>query len=159
MSNRDTKEVTRWHKEPYAWLLILFPALAVIASFVTLRLAINSYDGLVTDDYYKKGLEINRVLERDKRAQALGIDADVRFDPFAHTFTARMRAIDVNALPPSLRLKLMHSTRAGFDRDLTIERTTDGSYFAILPQLAPGRWYAQIETDDWRILKSLSVHR
>ena len=33
----------------------------------TLRLAIVSDDGLVTDDYYKKGLEINRVLNIPSR--------------------------------------------------------------------------------------------
>jgi hypothetical protein len=150
---------TRWYREPYAWLVVLLPAIAVVAGFYTLGLAIVSDDGLVTDDYYKRGLEINRVLARDERAKSLAIDAQIFHTQDAHTFTARMQAHDVQALPASLHLKLMHSTRAGFDHDVALERTADGSYFANLPPLPAGRWYAQIETADWRILKSFTVKR
>jgi len=148
---------TRWYHEPYAWLVALLPAAAVVAGFYTLRLAIVSDDGLVTDDYYKKGLEINRVLERDERAVSLAIDADLEVDPAARTATVRMRARDAASLPASLHARLMHSTRAGFDRDVVLERAASGDYFAAMPELPAGHWYMQIETGEWRVLKTFTV--
>lgn len=156
MRERKTA-VTRWYQEPYAWLVALLPAVAVIGGFYTLRLAIVSDDGLVTDDYYRKGLEINRVLERDGRAAALAIDADVVVDPTARTATVRMHARDAAVLPASLHARLMHSTRAGFDRDLVLERAAGGEYFAAVPELPAGHWYMQIESGDWRVLKTFTV--
>jgi hypothetical protein len=148
---------TRWYQEPYAWLVALLPAVAVVAGFYTLRLAIVSDDGLVTDDYYKKGLEINRVLERDDRAASLAIDADIDVDPAAGTATVQMRARDAGLLPSSLHARLMHSTRAGFDRDVVLERTASGTYFAAMPELPAGHWYMQIETGEWRVLKTFTI--
>ena len=49
-----------WYREFYVWLVIFFPVLAIVAGFYTLKLAIESDDGLVEDDYYKQGIEINR---------------------------------------------------------------------------------------------------
>ena len=53
-----------WYREPLVWLLISFPLTAVIAGFFTLYLAIISSDGLVVDDYYHRGKEINKSLAR-----------------------------------------------------------------------------------------------
>ncbi|MFO1436232.1 MAG: FixH family protein [Gammaproteobacteria bacterium] len=156
MFNTNTN-FTRWYQEPFAWLVALLPAIAVVGGFYTLRLAIISDDGLVTDDYYKKGLEINQVLKRDDHAAALGIDAEPHIDADAKVITIQMHATDIAKLPNSLRVRLMHATRAGFDRDLTASRTTAGTYLLNVPELAPGHWYIQVETTDWRVLKSLFV--
>lgn len=153
----DRNRFTHWYQEPYAWLVAILPAIAVVAGFYTLRLAIISDDGLVTDDYYKKGLEINRVLERDERASALAIDASVELDPAEHQIHVRMVAADTAQLPPALRTRLMHATRAGLDQEITIVHEGNGHYSAPLPPLPAGHWYIQIETGDWRVLRSFSV--
>ncbi|RPI42555.1 MAG: hypothetical protein EHM59_17550, partial [Betaproteobacteria bacterium] len=49
-----------WYREPWPWLLMAAPAAAVLAGAVTLALAIQSYDGLVAEDYYKQGLAVNQ---------------------------------------------------------------------------------------------------
>ena len=74
------EQVRPWQKEPFICMLISFPLAAVLGGFVTLYLAIVSYDGLIVDDYYKRGLEINRVLDREQQAQALGLDMTVEID-------------------------------------------------------------------------------
>lgn len=153
----ERNRFTRWYQEPYAWMVAILPLVAVVAGFYTLRLAIISDDGLVTDDYYKKGLEINRVLERDERATAMAIDADIRLDPAASQIDVTMHAADVSKLPGQLRTRLMHATRAGLDQEITIVNTGGGHYAAPLPALAPGRWYLQVETGEWRVLKSFVV--
>ena len=64
-----------WKREPLVWMLIAIPLSAVIMGVVMITLAIQSYSGLVVDDYYKKGKQINRVLARDKFAYELGLAA------------------------------------------------------------------------------------
>ena len=77
MLNNESQQVLPWYKESYVWLLIFFPLLAVIGGIVTTILAVQSDDGLVVDDYYKQGLEINRTLERDQVAVDYNLDADI----------------------------------------------------------------------------------
>lgn len=54
---------TPWWKFGYVWLVVLGPAVVVVASFYTLWLAIKTPDPVVDSDYYRKGVEINRTLE------------------------------------------------------------------------------------------------
>jgi hypothetical protein len=142
-----------WYQEPYVWLIILFPATAVIAGSFTLYLAISSDDGLVIDDYYKQGLEINRVLERDKAAEFHGLKANLSFigDKFINLH------LDANSnyqLPKELTLNFSHHTRSGFDKNIALKRMSDNSYQGEFPSLILGKWTIEIEADDWRLLES-----
>jgi len=51
-----------WYREPWPWILMSGPAIVVVAGIVTTALAVATRDTLVTEDYYRKGLEINREL-------------------------------------------------------------------------------------------------
>ncbi len=51
-----------WWRYGHVWLVIGGPALVVLASFVTLWLAIRTPDPVVAEDYYRRGVEINRTL-------------------------------------------------------------------------------------------------
>ena len=158
MTSPDPVSRSRWYHEPYAWLVAMLPATAVVAGFYTLHLAIASDDGLVTDDYYKKGLEINRVLERDQYAQALGLDAVIVQDRAHHRITVKIQAHDNFQAPAVLALKLMHAPRPGLDRDLELRRVSGLTYAADVDELRQGHWYAQVETPQWRILRSMFVN-
>ncbi len=69
MEKLDTKP---WWRYGYVWLIIGGPLVVVIASFITLYLAITRPDAVI-DDYYRKGMEINKTLkaERDSMAPAM----------------------------------------------------------------------------------------
>jgi hypothetical protein len=69
MEELDTKP---WWCYGYFWLVIGGPLVVVIASFITLYLAITRPDAVI-DDYYRKGIEINKTLsnERDGMAPAM----------------------------------------------------------------------------------------
>lgn len=54
-----------WWKFGYVWLVIAGPAVVVVASFITLYLAVTRPDPVVTEDYYRKGVEINKTLGGD----------------------------------------------------------------------------------------------
>lgn len=51
-----------WWRFGLVWLVIAGPAVVVIASFVTLYLAITIPDPVI-HDYYRKGIEINHTLD------------------------------------------------------------------------------------------------
>lgn len=114
-----------WYREPWPWALIAGPAAVVVAGGVTIWLAVSSNDGLVADDYYRRGLAINQVLVREREAARLG-------------FRARLRVTDTGAVevaltggqvaPPALTLRLVHPTRAGEDRLVPLARVAPGVY-------------------------------
>ncbi|OUD14266.1 FixH family protein [Thioflexithrix psekupsensis] len=149
-----------WYSEPYVWLMIAIPFSAVIMGFFMLRLAINSDDGVVVDDYYKQGLAINERLEREQMAQQLGLRAEVDFKPTQQVIFVSLeaQAKDYN-LPAQLELRFLHRTQAGHDRTVILKRIADTLYQADLPQLIAGNWYLQLTTDDWRMLKSVTLPR
>ncbi len=142
-----------WYREPYVWLVIAIPASAMVVSAVLIAAALRSEDGLVADDYYKRGLEINRVLARDEAAARRRLGASIGVDRAAGRFTIALQAAEGVALPDRVRVRFSHATRAGFDRETTLERAGAGRYEGRLPDLAPGHWEVLIEADDWRLVE------
>ena len=57
----STQNAQPWWHYGYVWLVIAGPLVVVVASFVTLYLALQGTDPVI-DDYYRKGIEINRTL-------------------------------------------------------------------------------------------------
>ena len=138
-----------WYREPWPWILMSGPATVVVAGALTCWIAFATADGLVADDYYKRGLAINAVLKREQAAARRGIDARVER---AH---GQVRVRLRGAEPPVLFLNLVHATRAGFDVRLRLERGADGDYGAALPPLAAGHWRAVIDDPrgEWRVVQ------
>lgn len=151
----NARSATRWYREPFVWLLIAFPLTAVVAGFITLGLAISSDDGVVEDDYYRQGKEINRVLARDQAAAAHGLQGRVEFDDAQHELLIRLTARAPATIPDNVELKFLHATRSGIDRMLVLARQSDGTYRAPLPELAQGHWNVQLAAQDWRLVGSL----
>ncbi len=146
-----------WYLEPYVWLVILFPASAIIAGIFTLNLAIRSDDGLVVDDYYKQGLEINRTLDRDKAAISYGLDASLQFNADAKLIRLLIKVNSDYQLPDKINLSFSHHTRSGFDQTVLLEQVDDGVYQSVLPKLIAGTFSVQLAADNWRLLTSADV--
>ena len=68
---QDTEPSAPWWKYGHVWLLISGPLSVVIAGFVTLWLALGTPDPLVAEDYYRRGLDINKTLDQEKAQKAL----------------------------------------------------------------------------------------
>jgi len=138
-----------WYREPWPWILMSGPAAVIVAGAATTWIAISTSDGLVADDYYKRGLAINAVLKREQAAAQRGIDARVER---AH---GQVRVRLRGAEPPVLFLNLVHATRAGYDVRLRLERAADGSYQTALPPMAAGHWRAVVDDPrgEWRVVQ------
>ena len=68
MQNANTHPTGPWWKFVHVWLVVAGPALVVVASFITFYLAASGMDTLVDENYYQKGVEINKTLPSDNPA-------------------------------------------------------------------------------------------
>jgi hypothetical protein len=62
MSQPELVPAKPWWKFGHVWMVISGPAIVVVASFVTFYLAASGKDPVVDEDYYRKGIEINKTL-------------------------------------------------------------------------------------------------
>ena len=142
-----------WYKEPMVWLAISIPLSAVIYGIFFLTVSITSFDGMVVDDYYKVGKQINRELKRDKAAQTHGLRAQVSVD--GDNLVVFLASHPTYSPPPALEVSFFYSTRADIDKETFVEQSSPGIYKGPLPKLEAGRWNVQIASDDWRLLGSM----
>lgn len=157
MQNNADATTRPWQKEPFVWMVISFPLAAVVAGFITLYLAIVSYDGLIVDDYYKRGLEINRVLDREQQAAALGLEMQVAIDQQSGVTEIRFQAEKPIEFPLTLTGSLTNNTRPGLDQELVFKQLADQVYQASSQPLAVGRWHLIVGNEVWRSIKRISV--
>lgn len=138
-----------WYRETWPWLLMAGPAIVVVAGFVTLYYAIVSFDGMVADDYYKRGLTVNQDLSRLERAKTLGITAQLVHDAPGRKVTVTLAG--VAASPATLTLRFVHPTRAGSDQRIALSRVAPGQYESalLLPPLS--KWNVQLDGNDWSL--------
>lgn len=144
-----------WYREPWPWILMSGPVAVVVAGFATLWIAVKSDDGLVVDDYYKQGLAIHRVLERDRTAAQLAVGARVE------AAQGRVRVVLTSAgpaLPDALTLYLVHPTRGGRDQKVSLSGA-GGIYYGRLAPPEPGRWLLTLEDPGrtWRVVGEMTV--
>lgn len=133
------------------WMVIAIPAISVVMGAAMITIAVWNHDGLVVDDYYKRGLEINEVLEREARAGELALAANVSFEPSNNRVSVTLSGRPPFEEPVDIKLGFYHATRKDEDRVLLLRRDAHGVYSAPMPRLAAGRWYVSVETDEWRL--------
>ncbi len=150
--NRTT-DSKPWYRHYGPWLLMAGPFIAIVAGSLTFYLAVVSNDGLVEEDYYKQGLAVNQMSERDKRALALALHAEVMRGADGLQIRVLLRAAPGAELPPALRLHLVHPTRPGIDQTLVLAAAGTGSYSGKLSAPVSGRWHVTLEDEKegWRL--------
>ncbi|GAB3246704.1 FixH family protein [Chitinimonas naiadis] len=142
----------RWYQQPVVWLFLILLGVTVVACIGLMIIAIKSDDGLVTDDYYKRGNEIGKDIVRDRQAAKLGLSAKLMVSDDG--LQARVLLIPMPAQPNPLTITLSHPTQAGQDLTLSLRPTEDGMYKAKLDGvLAPQRWLVQLDDPHggWRL--------
>lgn len=147
-----------WYRYPLVWMLVMFPLSAVLMGAIMIWLAVDTDDGLVVDDYYKQGLEINQVLHRDEEASRLKMSATLDYDNSTRALHLYFNKGGLAAMPEQIQLKIRHATLAAKDRNVSLQRgMTNGmsaEYFAILPQaLSQSTWYFEISDENWRLTR------
>lgn len=65
MQQNTHRSTGPWWKFGYVWMIVAGPAIVVVAGFITLYLAITRPDPVVSQDYYRQGIEINNRQEKE----------------------------------------------------------------------------------------------
>ena len=156
--NANSSHPLPWYREPLVWMVLAIPATAVLGGVVMLVLANATWDGLVADDYYRQGMQINRSLARDAEAARLGLGATVTFPgtgavevrlTSTSTSTSTGASAGTDGDRPTLRFA--HATRTNADVQVRLTRSAGGVWRGTLPPLPSGKWYAELGNERWRL--------
>ena len=144
-----------WYTQFWPWFLISLLAVNVVASVAALMLALHHADPLVSDDWYARGLAINRDLGRAEEAARLGVGATVRVDTERAELVVTLdRASDA----AELEVALQHPTVAARDRVYLLARSGSATYRGALGGALSGRWYVSLgpRSGAWRVSAPLT---
>lgn len=139
-----------WYREPWPWILMAGPVLAVVAGFYTFYLAAVGADPLVVDNYYKEGLAINRVLARDRMASQGQYRAVVLLNEERTLVRVQLTGAE---LPSELHLHFIHPVRSELDRQV-VARSIQPGWYEASAQLADAvRWGLELgdAQQRWRL--------
>ncbi len=148
-ASQETAAAQLWYTVPAVWIVIGIPVFSVITTLCFVWISVQTFDGVVVDDYYRKGLQINRDLARDRYAATKGIEA------FGEIAAGRLRlqfSSDViEVWPDRLPVSFYHPTVSNRDVAAILTYDGDGQYSAADLQLDPGKWNIVTETESWRL--------
>ena len=147
--------ITRWYKEPWAWLVFFLPFSAVVAGITTYIIANDDPDPLVVGEYYKKGKAINIELKKVKLAQKLGMKFDLQFTD--QTLVIKPTGIDKEF--PVLNINFYHPTLEDKDFFLALTPDANGLYRQYIEQNVDGKWHITISSfeNTWKIENVISL--
>lgn len=68
MPDNEKTPCAPWWRHGHVWLLIAGPAAVIVAGVVTTVIALARPDPVVAEDYYRRGIEINKTLAAQDKA-------------------------------------------------------------------------------------------
>lgn len=68
VSSSATPAAAPWWKFGHVWLVLAGPLVVIVAGFITLWLAMSRPDPVVAEDYYQRGIDINKTLEHPEKS-------------------------------------------------------------------------------------------
>ena len=146
-----------WYRHRWPWFIILGPVSVMLATAVTVWLALAQPDAVVVDDYYKRGKAINQDLRRDHAATGLRLAFSAQYDAKAGRLTGRLQSFGRPMRVP-FRILLAHPTLPR--KDLVLEALPDerGAIALALPALEMTHWRVVVEDAgrEWRLARGWS---
>ncbi|WP_018150284.1 FixH family protein [Leeia oryzae] len=148
-----TDNVTKpWYKHKWLWFLLIGPGIVVVASIVTIYIAVTKSDSLIVDDYYKEGTTINENITKDQKAAKLGLTAelvigdDQRIRVFLHQTKNPVKY-------PKLKLFVQHAANEKLDQHIELQPDGVDSYVSKQLNLPIGKWYFDLSDSngDWKL--------
>lgn len=155
-----------WYHEPWPWVLIGLPATAVVASVLSAILALDGADPVVDDNYYQRGLEVNRDLARVQTAADGHYHASVEFDGIERGQNVWVRIHSTGPVhDATLRIRLAHPGRSVADRTAVLARVPGSPDLAAeftgfwpdtaAPEAKAGggavNWIIDLQGSDWQM--------
>jgi hypothetical protein len=152
-----------WYREPWPWILMSGPALAVIGSLLSAYLAVVGADPVIDENYYQHGLQINQELARVQQASRLRLQIHLQLQGVRRGDEVRVQVAAKEPLPDTaIRVRLVNQRGDFSERTAVLGRLpgSDGvarfyGQWLQAPNdeltVAGGHWRAVIEGNDWQI--------
>ena len=126
------------------WLFVAFFAVVFTVNGIMAYIALESWTGLSTQDYYKKGVAYNDALDGAQRQKELGWKVDVAFTPTGGT-RGRVSVVmhgraDQPLTDARVRALFIRPTREGLDSTIALSDFGKGRYGAEVTLPLPGQW-------------------
>ena len=154
-NNADTFTPPPWYKQFWPGFLIALPGSVVIASIITIIIAVKSADSVVTDEYYKEGLGINRNLDRQEQAEKINARASLQFNQGQ----LRLQLSTDSNSTEKLLLRFVHPTLADLDQQVMLAMVSKGVYQASIKPLRKGPWNVILlsVSADWEVSERITI--
>ena len=153
-----------WFKQPLVWMLIAIPLSAVVMGVIMIYLAVTTDDGLVAEDYYKKGLTINRQLKKEELAKQLELAAIVDVDANSGFIRVKFNNGLMREFPSQIQFALKHATKEQLDQFIVLQKGIENDYVgSIANGVQQGVWYIELSNvlDQqavlWRLQKRVKL--
>jgi hypothetical protein len=147
-----------WYKEPWMLLVVGGPAVVVIAAIITGFIAWQGEDKVIAKDYYKHGLNINKDIYRDAKANEYKLQAKAQLDAASGKILLQLEG--QTALPSAVlfstsissstsvyeqiqKINLLQVQPGIYEGALKMPSASDSASLAL--------WHVQIEATDWRL--------
>lgn len=140
-------------REPWVWLVVGIPALTVVAGLFTWWIAAQRADSDVADNHYKRGLAVNRLLEREQTAARAELEARIEVGS-QQTIAVRLTAAEGSVRPEAIQLLFTHPVKAAMDHRVGLLIGADGVYRGQGIEAAhgySGQWGLALEGPGWRL--------
>jgi len=128
------------------YILLGFFGVMFLANGIFTYFAVSTFNGLVTDDSYRRGLEYDERLAAEARQKRLGWTADLNLSDRGDEL--RLNLAGENGRPVSGRLVRVRVGRPAtdkFDRTVLLNETAPGTYSREISLPGDGNWLASLE--------------
>ena len=145
-------------RNPALMLAVGLPAFAVVASVLTLFIAIGHGDAQLPEQYHWEGFQLDRDFSRGERAQALRVRSEIAGLNSNGACELRLHITGAST-PDNLALMLAHATQPVLDQRVTFRRLSvsegkkDALYVGQCKGAREGNWRLELsdETNGWAI--------
>lgn len=144
---KPNKDALPWYRQFWFWFLFAPLFVVVCVSLTLVTVAFRHADDVVVDNYYKEGRMINQTLEQDRRALALGLSAQLKFDRETGEVFVQVEqtnASEQNDLSEQLLLRLDHPFEADRDQRILLKQVSAGHYRGELSARPTHNWYLSL---------------
>jgi uncharacterized protein len=143
MNETDDENLKPWYRQFWFWFVFSPLIYIIIMCSVTVTIALKGADDVIIDNYYKEGRMINQALEQDKRAQALGLSGNLRFDRTSGevSLTIANPPAEAALMPENLLLLMGHPVKAAKDQLIRLTEIAPGKYHGELLVEPDYSWY------------------
>lgn len=147
----DSADTRRFN--PTLWAMIGIPLAAVLASVLTLFLAIDGAEAELPAAYATEGQRLDEDFRLRTAARQAGVGISLSVSD-GGLVEAQLRLADGESAPQQLLIEFTHVTNASQDRQLNLERVgTSKQYSGEFPSVARGRWLVRIsEPGRWHVI-------